>query len=106
MENISFRLPEYEVIIHIKVSKFSKNLEREIESLTVGFELEESSVYSTCRDYHWKFTTWEEAVSASEHLKRLVTNPNLVLLKVKANYHPEIQPISYKDSRFPNKNVS
>jgi len=96
----------YEVIIHIKVSKFSKNLEREIESLTAEFELEESSGDSTYRDYHWKFTTWKEAVSASEHLKRLVTNPNLVLLKVKANYHPEIQPISYKDLRFPNKNVS
>jgi hypothetical protein len=102
MGNISFRLPEYEVIIHIKVNKFSKNLEREIESLTAEFELEESTGDSAYRDYHW-FNTWEEAVSASEHLKRLVTNPNLVLLKVRANYHPEIQPISYKDLRVLNE---
>ena len=103
MGNISFRLPEYEVIIHIKVSKFSKNLEREIESLTAEFELEESTGDSAYRVYHWKFNTWEEAVSASEHLKRLVTNPNLVLLKVRANYHPEIQPIFYKDLRVLNE---
>ena len=34
MEEISFRLPDYEVMIHIKVSNFSKYLEKEIEALT------------------------------------------------------------------------
>jgi hypothetical protein len=100
MENISFRLPEYEVVIHIKVSKFSKKLEDEIESLTSDFELEESTGDAHHRDYHWQFNTWEEAVAAGEHLKRLSTNPNLELLKVKANYHPAIQPIIFKDIRF------
>ena len=96
MKDISFRLPEYEVLIHIKVNEFSKHLEKEIESLTTTFTLEESTEDSGRRDYHWEFNTWKEAVSAGEKLKHLVTNPNLIKLKVKANYHPEIQSISYK----------
>ncbi len=100
MENISFNLPEYEVIIHIKVNEFSKYLEKEIESLTSDFDLEESTDSLDHRDYHWQFNTWKEAVAAGERLKCLVTNPNMELLKVKANYHPEIQPILHKDTRF------
>jgi hypothetical protein len=37
MENISFRLPDYEVIIHFKVSEFSKHFGKEIESLPENF---------------------------------------------------------------------
>ena len=96
MKDISLRLPEYEVLIHIKVNEFSKHLEKEIHLLTLTFNLEESTEDSGRRDYHWEFNTWEEAVSAGERLKHLITNPNLIKLKVKANYHPEIQPISYK----------
>ena len=96
MKDISFRLPEYEVLIHIKVNEFSKHLEKEIESLTGTYNLEESAEDSGYRDFHWEFNTWKEAVSAGEKLKHLVTNPNLIKPKVKANYHPEIQSISYK----------
>jgi hypothetical protein len=96
MKNISFRLPEYEVLIDIKVSEFSKHLEKEIDSLTATFDLEDSTQDQGYKDYHWEFKTWEEAVAAGENLKHLVTNPNLIKLKVKANYHPEINPISHK----------
>jgi len=51
------------------------------------------------RDYHWEFKNWDDAVSAGENLKHLVTNPNLIMLKVKANYNPEIKPIIHKDSK-------
>jgi hypothetical protein len=100
MENISFSLPEYEVMIHIKVSAFSKYLEKEIESLTSDFQLAESTGDAHHRDYHWQFSIWKEAVAAGERLKCLVTNPNIELLKVKATNHPEIEPIIYKDVRF------
>ncbi len=96
MKNISLRLPEYEVLIDIQVSEFSKHLEKEIELLTVAYNLEESTQDQGYRDYHWEFNTWEDAVAAGENLKHLVTNPNLIKLKVKANNHPEIKPISYK----------
>ena len=123
MKNISLRLPDYEVLIHIKVNEFSKHLEKEIESLTARFALEESTEDSGYRDYHWEFKTWEETVSAGEKLKHLVTNPNLILLKVKnlsvnkimchdinllthekrylrigtkSNYNHDIKPISHK----------
>jgi hypothetical protein len=97
MENLVFRLPEYEVLIHIKVNEFSKHLENEIESLTATFDLEDSTEDQGHRDYHWEFKTWEEAVSAGENLKHLVANPNLITLKVKSNCNPELKPISYKE---------
>ena len=95
-DNISFKLPEYEVLMHIKVNAFSSHIEKEIELLTAEFYLEESTEDYSVRDYHWAFKSWEEAVSVGEKLKHLVTNPNLVKLKVKANYHHEIQPILQK----------
>ena len=96
MENISFRLPDYEVLIHIKVNQFSKHLEKEIESLTATYDLEDSTEDQGYKDYHWEFKNWEDAVSAGESLKHLVTNPNLIMLKVKSNCNPEIKPISHK----------
>jgi hypothetical protein len=96
MENISFRLPDYEVIVHIKVNEFSKHLEKELESLTATYDLEESTENQGYRDYHWEFRNWDEAVSAGENLKHLVTNPNLIMLKVKSNCNPELKPISHK----------
>ena len=97
MENIIFKLPDYEVIIHIKVNAFSKHLEKEIESLTATFDLEESTENQGYKDYHWEFRNWEDAVSAGESLKHLITNPNLIKLKVKSNCNPDFKPISYKD---------
>lgn len=96
MENILFKLPDYEVLIHIKVNEFSKHLENEIESLTATFDLEDSTQDQGHKDYHWEFKTWDEAVSAGESLKHLVTNPNLIMLKVKSNCHAEIKPIIHK----------
>jgi len=96
MENISFKLPDYEVLIHIKVNEFSKHLEKEIESLTATYDLEDSTENQGHRDYHWEFKNWEDAVAAGESLRHLVANPNLIKLKVKANYNSAIKPISYK----------
>jgi hypothetical protein len=96
MENIIFRLPDYEVIIHIKVNEFSNHLEKEIELLTATYDLEESSQDQGYRDYHWEFKNWEDAVLAGESLKHLVTNPNLIMLKVKSNCNPGLKPISHK----------
>ena len=55
MKDVSFRLPEYEVLIHIKVNEFSKHLEKEIHLLTLTFNLEDSTEDSGRRDYHWAF---------------------------------------------------
>lgn len=96
MGNILFGLPDYEVIIHIKVNDFSKHLEKEIESLTATYDLEDSTEAQGYRDYHWEFRNWEDAVSTGENLKHLVTNPNLIMLKVKSNCNPELEPIIYK----------
>ena len=91
MKNISFRLPDYEVIIHIKVSEFSKHLEKEIELLTATYDLQESTENQGYKDYHWEFRNWEDAVSAGESLKHLVTNTKLIMLKVKSNCNPVLK---------------
>lgn len=96
MKNIVLKLPDYEVIIHIKTSEFSKHLEKEIETLTATFNLEESTENQGYKDYHWVFKTWEDAVSAGEKLKHLAINPNLIMLKVKSNCNPELKSISHK----------
>jgi hypothetical protein len=96
MGNILFGLPDYEVIIHIKVNNFNKHLEKEIDSLTATYDLEDSTEDEDYRDYHWEFRNWEDAVSAGENLKHLVTNPNLIMLKVKSNCKPELKPIVHK----------
>jgi len=97
MEIDVFRLPDYEVVIHIIVSEFSANLAKEIESISKDFDLDESTELSGRRDYHWSFKSWDAAVSAGELFKHLVQNPNLLLLRVKANYDSSIRPISHKD---------
>jgi hypothetical protein len=96
MENLVLRLPEHEVLIHIKVNEFSKHLEKEIESLTATFDLEDSTEGQGHRDYHWEFKTWEEAVSAGDNLKNLDENRHLITLKDKSNCSPGLKPISYK----------
>lgn len=97
MEMFVFRLPEYEVVIHIIVSDFSANLAREIETIAQDFNLDDSTDLNGHRDYHWAFDSWDAAVAAGEKLKHLIQNPNLLMLRVKANYAPTIQAISHKD---------
>jgi hypothetical protein len=91
------RLPDFEVVAHVIVSKFSADLIKEIESISRDYELDECTEFNGIRDYHWMFSSWSDAVAASERLKHLTPNPNLRLLRVKANYDSSIKPISYKD---------
>src|SRR5450759_1245508 len=95
------RLPNYEVVIHIIVSEFSAGLVKEIESIYEEFELDESTDYNGRRDYHWTFNNWEAAIAAGEKFKHLVQNPNLIMLRVKANYDPTIKAVSHKDLMRP-----
>ena len=71
-------------------------MENEIESLTATYDLEESSQSEGYKDYHWEFKNWEDAVFAGENLKHLITNPNLIMLKVKSNRNPELKQIFHK----------
>ena len=91
------RLPDYEVVIHILLNDFSKDLAKEIELTAREFELEDSTEYKGVRDYHWTFKKWDDAIAAGEKFKHLVKNPNLIMLLVKANYDSTIKAISHKD---------
>ena len=64
---------------------------------TASFELDESAEYQGVKDYHWAFPSWSEARAAGERLRKYVGNPNLLILRVKANYDESIEAISHKD---------
>lgn len=96
---IEFRLPNYEVLIHMRYNDFSKSLEEKILTETALYELDESIEDQGMKTFHWGFDTWKEAVSAVNALKKFGENPNLILLKAKANYNTDIEPIIFKDSR-------
>ena len=92
-----FRLPDYEVVVHILYNDFGKKLENDILSESSSYALDESTEYQGTKDYHWAFTSWEEAVKAGERLKKFINNPNLWLLRVKANYDNTIETITHKE---------
>ena len=94
---LDLRLPDYEVVVHIKSNTFSEKLEKEILLVTSAYDLEENTEYQGVKDYHWAFESWREAVQAGEELRRFVNNPNLLLLRVKANYDESITPITHKE---------
>lgn len=96
---IEMRLPDYEVLIHMQYNEFGKRLEEKILIETASYFLDESMEYEGTKSFHWGFDTWEEAVSAVNALKKYSDNPNLILLKAKANYNSNIEPIVFKDAR-------
>ena len=90
-----FRLPDYEVVIHIRQNLFGEQLENKILSETATYVLDESTEYQGVKDYHWSFSSWNEAVEAAEKLKKYIDNPNLLVLRAMANYDSSIKPITF-----------
>ena len=92
-----FRLPEYDVTIHVNVNGFSGGLISEIEKISIGYLLASSTEYEGRRDFHWEFNSWNEAVLAAEKFKHLIVNINLLILVVSAPYDASLEAIIYKD---------
>jgi hypothetical protein len=92
----NLNLPDFEVILHLRYNDFGKKLENEILRETALLLLDESTEYHGAKDFHWSFRSWLEAVSAGEILKKFCNNPNVLLLKIKANHQSEIEPIVLK----------
>ena len=97
MEISMFKLPDYEVVIHIQMSEFSASLEKEIEIISKDLSLDKSTEYCGQKDYHWAFETWESAAATLERFKHLVNNPNLLMLQACSIYDQTISPIHLKD---------
>ena len=98
---IDLKLPDFEVLIHIQYNYFGKMLENKILIETASYNLDESIEDQGMKSFHWGFKTWEEAVSAANALKKYCENPNLILLKAKANYNTNIKPIIFKNTQGP-----
>lgn len=90
-----FKLPDYEVVIHINENSFSASLKNEIEKIGSVYALHGSTEYQGRRDFHWEFQSWNEAVLAAENFKHLIDNPNLIMLIVSTPHGEET--IIYKD---------
>ena len=91
-----FKLPEYEVIIHINENAFSESLVNEIKIIGKNYSLHRSTEYQGRRDYHWAFKSWSETVSAAEQFKHLIENPNLLILIASSSAENE-EEIIYKN---------
>jgi len=96
---MNLKIPNYEVVIHICHNNFSSSLQSEINNLSKEFMLDELTEHAGVIDYHWSFSSWTAAINAGEKLKRLIDNPNLILLKVKANYDATLESVVHKDNR-------
>lgn len=103
---LNLKLPDYEVIIHLQYNSFGKRLEGEILLDTANYELDESTEHQGIKDFHWTFKSWNEAVAAGEILKKYCNNPNLILLKVKANNSKLYEPIIHKKMTIHKKSLN
>ena len=92
-----FKLPEFEITVHIDINKFSKSLETQINDLSKNYDLHRSTEYGGRRDYHWAFNSWNDAVLSGEELKVIADNPNCVLIEVHTNYDDKIESIFHKN---------
>ena len=93
-----FKLPSFEVTVHIRINEFSANLETQINQLSKKSILRQSTEYNGVRDYHWVFDSWDEAVLYGEKLKILIDNPNFTLIEIHATYDEKIESIFHKNS--------
>jgi len=46
-----FKLPEFEITVHIDINEFSKSLETQINDLSKNYDLHRSTEYGGRRDY-------------------------------------------------------
>ena len=92
-----FKLPEFEVTVHIDINEFSKSLETQINHLSKDYDLRQSTEYGGRRDYHWAYNSWNDAVLSGEELKVIADNPNCILIEVHANYNDKIESIFHKN---------
>ncbi len=93
-----FKLPEFEVTVHIDINEFSQKIETQINHLSKNHELRQSTEYCGRRDYHWAFNSWNDAVLFGDNLKVIANNPNCILIEVYANYDENIESIFHKNA--------
>ncbi|MBU1387820.1 MAG: hypothetical protein KKE62_06385 [Proteobacteria bacterium] len=93
------KLPDFEIVVWINYNAFGKNLEKEILAITGTLEFDEEMETEGIKSYHWVVPSWVETLVLGGKLKEHIDNPNLVLLKLKANYDSAIQDVTLKDDR-------
>lgn len=93
------KLPDFEIILWIKNNDFGKKLEKEILLITKGLEVYDDIKTEERRVYHWIVLSWGETLVLGGKLKEFIENPNIILLKLKANNDPNIEDVTLKDNR-------
>jgi len=92
-------LPDFELIVWINYNDFGKKLEKEILPITKDLRIYEETEYAGVKSYHWIVSSWIETLVIGGKLKDFIGNPNLILLKIKANNDSNIEDITFKDER-------
>ena len=93
------KLPGYEIIVWINNNDFGKKLEKDIFPITKDLKIYEETEIDGIKSYHWTVPSWLEALVLGGKLKQFIDNPNLIFLKIKANYNSSIQDVTLKDLR-------
>ena len=93
------KLPDYEIILWINYNDFGKKLEKEILPITQGLKVYEETEIDGKKSYHWTIPSWVETMVLGGKLKKFTENPNMIFLKLKANYDPDIKDVTLKDLR-------
>lgn len=93
------KLPDYEIIVWINYNDFGEKLEKEILPITERLLIDEEVETEGIKSYHWEVSSWLETLVLGGELKQFIGNPNLILLKLKANNDSSIQDVSLKDIR-------
>ncbi|MFH2058339.1 MAG: hypothetical protein ABIJ59_05510 [Pseudomonadota bacterium] len=92
-------LPDFELIVWIKYNDFGKKIEKEMLPILKDLKVYEEIEREGIKSCHWIVPSWLEALVLGGKLKELIGNPNLILLKLKANNDPNIQDVTLKDIR-------
>jgi hypothetical protein len=93
------KLPDYEIILWINYNDFGKKLEKEILPITQELRVYDDVEKEDKRVYHWIVPSWVETMVLGGKLKKFTENPNMIFLKLKANYDPDIKDVTLKDLR-------
>ena len=94
---VSNRLPDFSVVVWLKVGEHFDELRSEIQSIA-GKEPYDSTRYQGMLDFHWGFDNLAEAQKLANALKHIAQKPEMVLLHIMSRIDG-VESITLKDER-------
>jgi hypothetical protein len=95
--NVSNRLPDYSIVVWLRVGERFDELRSELQSVA-GKEPYDSTQYQGMQDFHWGFDNLVEAQEFANALKHIAQSPEIVLLHIMSRIDG-VESITLKDER-------